>query len=185
MEKKKALRRWIETPEGLPILPHFTPLPADAKGSTFGACGIRISGNPQFVDAVLSRLKDLIEAECGATRLHFGRNEVKPVAIAKGGDVVEKQWRNADANSEVCYIQIRERTARTRQRKVAENSDMLPNFDTKEEEVIPEKEKTKPGKRSSSPKPLIPDAPKVKPMEASPYKDSGFFMVDPMGDEEN
>ena len=121
MDKKKALQRWIATPADQPILPHFTPLPADAKGSTFGACGIRISGNPEFIDAVLSRLKDLIDAENGATRLHFGRNQVKPV--------FDKQWKNADTDSEVCYIQVRERTAKTRQRKVREHSDSLPNFD--------------------------------------------------------
>ena len=53
MEKKVALQMWRELPENIPLLDHFTPIPADAKGSTFGACGIRISGNPQFIDAVL------------------------------------------------------------------------------------------------------------------------------------
>ena len=52
MEKKEALRRWQNLEPDQPILPHFTPLAADARGSTFGACGIRISGNPEFIDAV-------------------------------------------------------------------------------------------------------------------------------------
>lgn len=110
MEKKVALQRWHDIPENQPILPHFTPIAADAKGSTFGACGIRISGNPEFIDAVLSRLKDLLAAEAGSTRLSLARNAVKPV--------FDKQWGNADTDAETCYIQIRERTAKTRQRKV-------------------------------------------------------------------
>ena len=109
MEKKIALQRWADLQPDLPILPHFSPIPADAKGSTFGACGIRISGNPQFIDAVLSRLKDLLSAEAGSTRLSLARNAVKPV--------FDKKWTNAEKDAETCYIQIRERTARTRTRR--------------------------------------------------------------------
>jgi len=125
MEKKDALRRWQNLIPDQPILPHFTPIAADARGSTFGACGIRISGNPEFIDAVLSRLKDLLAAEAGSTRLTLSRQPVKTVAI---GDV-EKKWNNADTDAETCYIQIRERTARTRQRKVREHSNPLPNLE--------------------------------------------------------
>lgn len=129
MEKKDALRRWQNLEADQPILPHFTPIAADARGSTFGACGIRISGNPEFVDAVLSRLKDLLAAEAGSTRLNLSRQPVKPVSIKKGKSVVDKKWQNADTDAETCYIQIRERTARTRQRKVREHSKPLPGID--------------------------------------------------------
>ena len=122
MEKSEAIRRWQNLTPDQEILPHFTPIAADAKGSTFGACGIRISGNPEFVDAVLSRLKDLLAAEAGSTRLNLSRQPVKTVAI---GDV-EKKWNNADTNAETCYIQIRERTARTRQRKARASTAPLP-----------------------------------------------------------
>ena len=125
MEKKEALRRWQNLTPDQEILPHFTPIAADARGSTFGACGIRISGNPEFIDAVLSRLKDLLAAEAGSTRLTLSRQPVKTVAI---GDV-EKKWNNADTDAETCYIQIRERTARTRQRKVREHSNPLPDLE--------------------------------------------------------
>ena len=117
MEKKEALRVWSNLEPDQPILPHFTPLPADAKGSTFGACGIRISGNPDFVNAVLSRLKDLLAGETGTTRIVLARNSVKPV--------FDKSWGNADTDAETCYIQIRERTAHTRQRKVRAKTDAL------------------------------------------------------------
>lgn len=128
MEKKEALRRWQNLTPDQEILPHFTPIAADARGSTFGACGIRISGNPEFIDAVLSRLKDLLAAEAGSTRLNLSRQPVKPVTINSGDSVVDKKWNNADTDAETCYIQIRERTARTRQRKVREHSNSLPGI---------------------------------------------------------
>lgn len=128
MEKKEALRRWHNLTPDQEIIPHFTPIAADARGSTFGACGIRISGNPEFIDAVLSRLKDLLAFEAGSTRLSLSRQPVKTVAITQGDSVVEKQWKNADTDAETCYIQVRERTAKTRQRKVREQSAPLPNM---------------------------------------------------------
>lgn len=143
MEKKDALRRWQNLTPDQPILPHFTPIAADARGSTFGACGIRISGNPEFIDAVLSRLKDLLAAEAGSTRLTLSRQPVKTVAI---GDV-EKKWNNADTDAETCYIQIRERTARTRQRKVREHSNPLPNLE------LPLDGENPPSKPSAEPTP--------------------------------
>lgn len=131
MEKQEALSRWVKLDPDQQILPHFTPIAADAHGSTFGACGIRVSGNPAFIDAVLSRLKDLLEAESGSTRLVLSRQPVKPVAIEKGGKVTSKSWNNAEADAEVCYIQIRERTGRTRHRKALERSDDLPRSNAK------------------------------------------------------
>lgn len=167
MEKKEALRRWQNLEENQEILPHFTPIAADARGSTFGACGIRISGNPEFIDAVLSRLKDLLAAEAGSTRLALSRQPVKTVAISMGDSVVEKSWNNADTDAETCYIQVRERTARTRQRKVREHSDELPNLTHEETPESIGMGKTK----KQEPMPLIPDESKVVPMTADPYRD--------------
>ena len=162
MEKKEALRRWQNLEPDQEILPHFTPIAADARGSTFGACGIRISGNPEFIDAVLSRLKDLLAAEAGSTRLTLSRQPVKPVSIKNGEVVTNKQWQNADTDAETCYIQIRERTARTRQRKVREHSDELPNLTI--ESPVEAKD--------------VGNAPKVeKKAEKSPYPDDGFFVA--------
>lgn len=162
MEKKEALRRWQNLEPDQEILPHFTPIAADARGSTFGACGIRISGNPEFIDAVLSRLKDLLAAEAGSTRLNLSRQPVKPVSIKNGETVTDKQWKNADTDAETCYIQIRERTARTRQRKVREHSDELPNLTSE----------------SPAEAKVGGNAPKVeKKTEKSPYPDDGFFVA--------
>ena len=166
MEKKEALRRWQNLTPDQEILPHFTPIAADARGSTFGACGIRISGNPEFIDAVLSRLKDLLAAEAGSTRLNLSRQPVKPVTINSGDSVVDKKWNNADTDAETCYIQIRERTARTRQRKVREHSNPLPNLE------LPLDGENPPSAASASKgKPTTPPTPE-KPAEdeESPFK---------------
>ena len=168
MEKKEALRRWQNLVPDQEILPHFTPIAADARGSTFGACGIRISGNPEFIDAVLSRLKDLLAAEAGSTRLNLSRQDVKPVSIKNGETVTNKQWKNADTDAETCYIQIRERTAKTRQRKVRENTNPLPNFDDAQQPEL--------AVSSSSTKA------EEQPKEESPYQDDGIFVVN---DDEN
>lgn len=164
MEKKEALRRWQNLEPNQDILPHFTPLAADAHGSTFGACGIRISGNPEFIDAVLSRLKDLLAAEAGSTRLTLSRQPVKPVQINSGDSVVDKKWNNADTDAETCYIQIRERTAKTRQRKVREHSDPLPNLDLPPEGENPPSAASKPSAPTATPKkaPKPPEEPEER-----------------------
>ena len=170
MEKKEALRRWQNLEPDQAILPHFTPIAADARGSTFGACGIRISGNPEFIDAVLSRLKDLLAAEAGSTRLTLSRQPVKPVSITNGENVTNKQWKNADTDAETCYIQIRERTARTRQRKVREMSSPLPSLESES-----------PAEGNGEGNGAIPQpqttSKNVKTAEKPPYEDNGFFVA--------
>ena len=83
----------------MPIIPHFDAIPAKASGSTYGACGIRIDGNPAFIEAVLSRIKDLISLENPVTRLAFSRNPVN-------GSGVNKNFNNAARNAECCYIRL-------------------------------------------------------------------------------
>lgn len=99
MKKSETLEHWRTMPANQPILPHFTPIPYKASGSTYGACGIRIDGNPQFIDSVLSRLKDLIDGENHATRLTLARNIVD-------GSGIGKDLPNADRSAEVCYIRL-------------------------------------------------------------------------------
>jgi len=106
MKKADTLKHWQQLPQGLPILPHFEPIPYKATGSTYGACGIRIDGNPAFVDAVLSRLKDLIAGENHATRLTLARSEVKTRLEIKGNT---KRFDNTADAAEVCYIRLHER----------------------------------------------------------------------------
>jgi hypothetical protein len=105
MKKAEAIEHWNDTPKDQNVLKYFTPLESNAKGSTYGACGIRICGNSKFIDAVMSRLKDVVDAENAVTRLNLSRAEVKPTEI--NGET--KSWQNAATGNEVVYIQIRMR----------------------------------------------------------------------------
>ena len=96
MKKAEALEQWRNLPEDLPVLAHFEPIAYKSTGSSYGACGVRIDGSPEFVDAVLSRLKDLIDAENHVTRLELSRKAVE----ARPGRPLEKAVNGA----EVCYI---------------------------------------------------------------------------------
>jgi len=97
--KRETLAAWRNMQPGQRILPHFTPVPYKATGSRYGACGIRIDGNPQFIDAVLSNLKDVIDGENHVTRLELARHVVD-------GSGIGKQLQNADRQAEVVYIRL-------------------------------------------------------------------------------
>jgi hypothetical protein len=97
--KERELNKWRTMPENLPVLRYMTPIPYKATGSRYGACGIRIDGNPEFIDSVLSRLKDLIDGENHVTRLELARHSVD-------GSAFGKQYSNAEKQAEVCYIRL-------------------------------------------------------------------------------
>lgn len=106
MKKADTLKHWQQLPAGQPILPHMEAIPYKTKGSTYGACGIRIDGNPAFIDAVLSRIKDLIAGENHATRLTLSRAQVETRLEIKGN---VKTFLNTADRAEVCYIRLHER----------------------------------------------------------------------------
>ena len=85
--------------EARALLKHMTPIAYKASGSTYGACGIRIDGNPAFVDAVLSHLKPILAGENHVTRLALARNPVD-------GSHFGKAFSNAASGAEVCYIRL-------------------------------------------------------------------------------
>ena len=105
MKKKEAMKYWGNLEPNQDPLEHMNPIPYKASGSTFGACGIRICGNPEFVDAVLSNLKSLLDGENNNTRLNLMYNDVKPTEI-KGQ---KKSYDNAAKDAKVVYIQLHER----------------------------------------------------------------------------
>ena len=102
MKKSEALEHWRALPEDADPLENMTPIAYKATGSRYGACGIRIDGNPAFVDAVLGRLRSLLDGENHVTRLELARHDVEPVTI--NGEV--KRFENADLGAEVCYIRL-------------------------------------------------------------------------------
>jgi len=103
--KSEALQHWQRLEEGSNPLEYMTPIPYKAEGSRYGACGIRIDGNPRFIDAVLSNLKAVIDGENQVTRLELARNTVKPTKINGS----QKNFSNSDIGAEVCYIRLHTR----------------------------------------------------------------------------
>jgi hypothetical protein len=101
MTKDKALNHWNALPENQNPMPYFEEISYKAEGSSYGACGVRIDGSPEFIDAVLSRLKPLLAAENGRTRLELTRKKVE----ARPGRPLHK----AATHAEVCYIRRHER----------------------------------------------------------------------------
>ena len=111
MNKKEALERWHDLEPNQNPLPEMTPIPYKSQGSRYGTCGIRIDGNPEFVDAVLSNLKPLLEGENEVTRLELNRRDVTPTEI--NGET--KHYELADQEAEVCYVRLHERGSAAKQ----------------------------------------------------------------------
>ncbi len=75
------------------------PVPYRHQGSTYDQDGIRITGSRAFIDAVLSRLTDLLAFENGRTRLQVSYQE----ATDKDSGDPLGSWS--------CYVQVHERGA--------------------------------------------------------------------------
>lgn len=100
--KEAELKKWQAMPERQNPLPLMDVIPYKTTGSRYGACGIRIDGNPAFIDAVLSNLKDLLAGEGIGTRLELARHTVD-------GSGIGKSLPNAGMGAEVCYIRLHQR----------------------------------------------------------------------------
>lgn len=100
MKKAEALQRWEELDEDQDFMEHVVPIPYQQRGPKYGACGLRIEGNTEFVDAVLSNLKDFLEAENDITRLGLSRKTVEP------REDIEEENPYADGSHEVVYVRV-------------------------------------------------------------------------------
>jgi hypothetical protein len=67
VRKAQILEHWEGLPENLPLEPREVPY--KHEGSTYDEDGIRITGSQKFIDAVMSRLKPLLQFENTETRL--------------------------------------------------------------------------------------------------------------------
>ena len=100
MTKAELLKHWqMLTPNQNP-LKVMQPLPPKFKGKTFGLDGVRIDGSMEFIEAVLSCLKPLIDGENNVTRLQLAHNDCSKAE----GDF------NKGNGGNVCYIRLHERT---------------------------------------------------------------------------
>ena len=100
MAKADALKNWKRLKAGQNPLSHMRAIPYKSKGSRYGTCGIRIDGSKEFIDAVLSNLKPLLDGENHVTRLELARSKV---------NTGFKELPNASNDAECCYIRLHER----------------------------------------------------------------------------
>lgn len=98
--KNEHILAWRRLLGGQNPLPVMKPIPYQARGSRYGTCGIRIDGPPEFIDAVLSNLKPLLEGENNTTRLELSRARVN-----KGF----KELPLAAPDAECCYVRLHQR----------------------------------------------------------------------------
>lgn len=105
MDKKEAMEHWKSLEPNQNPLEHMQVIPYKSGGSKYGTCGIRVDGSPEFIDAVLSNLKPLLDGEGDETRLELARREVTPTEVK--GQV--KGYANRVREAEVCYIRLHER----------------------------------------------------------------------------
>ena len=110
MKKAQFLQHW----HGIEANQAVKPLPVAYKheGSTYDQDGIRITGSTEFIDSVLSRLKDLLNAESQTTRLQ----------------VVYKQSTDRKTGLQLdsfnCYLQVHERGGQAKMMNLAFNTIM-------------------------------------------------------------
>ncbi len=95
MKKAQFLNHWTEIDENQNI--NINSVPYKHRGSTFDCDVIMLTGSSEFIDSVLSRLKDLLDHENHNTRLQ--------VVYKKSID--RKTQLPLDAFN--CYIQVHER----------------------------------------------------------------------------
>ncbi len=95
MKKAEVLERWRELEPDQRLNPRMVPY--KHEGSTFDQDGIRITGTPEFVDSVLSRLKSLLQYEGDNTRLGL--------SMTNATDRHTKR----ELGTVKCYIQVHER----------------------------------------------------------------------------
>jgi hypothetical protein len=94
IDKESVLKLWQTLKPGK-LKPE--PIPYKHSGSTIEQDGIRICGSPEFIGAVMERLKDLLEYEGQQTRLGIAFSELSD----KQGRKIEGRFR--------CAIQVHER----------------------------------------------------------------------------
>lgn len=69
-KKVDSLKMWRGLPDGIPIIP-VKPIPSGHKGSTMSYDGLRITGSSQFINSILSRVKDILNYETDRSNLQI------------------------------------------------------------------------------------------------------------------
>ena len=78
-KKAEVLDFWRKLQPNLPI--KMQPVSGDHKGTRFRSDGIRVTGSPEFINSVISRIKDMAEFEGPGVRLDVEYRQIEPSAI--------------------------------------------------------------------------------------------------------
>lgn len=96
--KEDIIKFWKSLNPEAPI--DINPIKKTHKGSTYGEDGIRITGSPNFIKSVLSKIKSLLSYENTQNKLTLSYRETQsPSQLEKGN--LKKSY--------VFYIQVKER----------------------------------------------------------------------------
>lgn len=96
--KEEIVSFWRNLRPDTPIL--MRPVNYQHKGSTYGEDGLRITGSPQFIGSVLSRLKEFLAFETPSTKLSLSYRETESPSKSMTGAV---------KTSYVFYVQSKQR----------------------------------------------------------------------------
>lgn len=94
-KKKDIVQFWKALPGSIPIQP-LNIIPDNYKGSTYMYDGIRVTGSHRFINAVVSRLKDILNYDQGNTKLFLRYHQQ-----------TDKKTQQPLPNSFVFYVQVR------------------------------------------------------------------------------
>lgn len=94
-KKKEIEQFWQSLPGSMPIQP-LNIIPNGYRGSTYMYDGARVTGSRQFINSVVSRLKDILNYDKGNTKLFLRYHQQ-----------VDKKTGQPLPNSFVFYVQVR------------------------------------------------------------------------------
>lgn len=95
VKKPDIIKYWSNLPASIPIQP-VNIVPRNYKGSTYMYDGVRVTGSHQFINGVISRLKDIINYDGGNTKLFLRYHQQ-----------IDKKTHHPLPNSFVFYAQVR------------------------------------------------------------------------------
>lgn len=86
-KKADVLKFWQGLKPSLPL--QMEPVPEHHRGTRFRNDGMRITGSPQFINSIMSRIKDLLQFEGGQYRLDVEYRQIEaPTASQMNSDYV-------------------------------------------------------------------------------------------------
>jgi hypothetical protein len=74
-KKADVINHWKNLTSNLPI--KMDAVPEQHKGTRFRSDGLRITGSPQFINSVLSRIKDMADFEKSGDRLDVEYRQIQ------------------------------------------------------------------------------------------------------------